>query len=92
MVVAAVDPGDPADLGPAARAGHPAASARAGAGPPTSAGLGSRLAALRTRLMGDPRGRPSAGRAAVVVVGLLAAIGGWWVGSAATRTPRSWST
>ncbi|QDY09828.1 Stk1 family PASTA domain-containing Ser/Thr kinase [Micromonospora sp. HM134] len=42
-------------------------------------GLGSRLAELRTRVMGTPRGRLSVA-AAVVVIGLLAAMGGWWVG------------
>ncbi|MCM0677005.1 PASTA domain-containing protein, partial [Micromonospora phytophila] len=41
--------------------------------------LWSRLAALRTRVMGDPRGRMAVA-AAVVVLGLVAAIGGWWVG------------
>ncbi|MEV0807426.1 Stk1 family PASTA domain-containing Ser/Thr kinase [Micromonospora sp. NPDC050200] len=42
-------------------------------------GLQAQLAALRTRLMGSPRGRLSVA-AAVVVLGLLAAMGGWWVG------------
>ncbi|MDH6462525.1 beta-lactam-binding protein with PASTA domain [Micromonospora sp. A200] len=41
--------------------------------------LGARFAALRTRLMGSPRGRLSVA-AAVVALGLLAALGGWWVG------------
>ncbi|MFJ6196326.1 Stk1 family PASTA domain-containing Ser/Thr kinase [Micromonospora sp. NPDC092111] len=41
--------------------------------------LWSRLAELRTRVMGTPRGRLSVA-AAVVVLGLLAAMGGWWVG------------
>lgn len=41
--------------------------------------LKARLAALRTRVMGSPRGRLSVA-AAVVALGLLAAMGGWWVG------------
>ncbi|MFI7074040.1 Stk1 family PASTA domain-containing Ser/Thr kinase [Micromonospora sp. WMMD754] len=42
-------------------------------------GLGARLSALRTRVMGSPRGRLAVA-AAVVVLGLVAAIGGWWFG------------
>lgn len=42
-------------------------------------GLGARLAELRTRVMGSPRGRLAVA-AAVVVLGLVAAIGGWWFG------------
>ncbi|MFJ8578646.1 Stk1 family PASTA domain-containing Ser/Thr kinase [Micromonospora sp. NPDC093277] len=37
------------------------------------------LAELRTRLMGSPRGRMAVA-AAVVVLGLVAAVGGWWFG------------
>ncbi|MFU8849910.1 Stk1 family PASTA domain-containing Ser/Thr kinase [Micromonospora sp. SL1-18] len=37
------------------------------------------LAELRTRLMGTPRGRLAVA-AAVVVLGLVAAVGGWWFG------------
>ncbi|SBT48380.1 Stk1 family PASTA domain-containing Ser/Thr kinase [Micromonospora narathiwatensis] len=40
---------------------------------------GGGLAELRTRLMGSPRGRLAVA-AAVVVLGLVAAIGGWWFG------------
>ncbi|MEU4478694.1 Stk1 family PASTA domain-containing Ser/Thr kinase [Micromonospora sp. NPDC023966] len=42
-------------------------------------GLGSRLAELRTRVMGSPRGRLAVA-AAAVVLGLVAALGGWWFG------------
>jgi serine/threonine-protein kinase len=42
-------------------------------------GLGSRLAGLRTRVMGSPRGRLAVA-AAAVVLGLVAALGGWWFG------------
>ncbi|KKK07630.1 Stk1 family PASTA domain-containing Ser/Thr kinase [Micromonospora sp. HK10] len=42
-------------------------------------GLGARLAELRTRVMGSPRGRLAVA-AAVVVLGLVAAVGGWWFG------------
>ncbi|MFI6129071.1 Stk1 family PASTA domain-containing Ser/Thr kinase [Micromonospora sp. NPDC051141] len=43
------------------------------------AGPGDRLAALRTRIMGSPRGRLAVA-AVVVVLGLVAAVGGWWFG------------
>ncbi|MEU0156038.1 Stk1 family PASTA domain-containing Ser/Thr kinase [Micromonospora fulviviridis] len=42
-------------------------------------GLGARLAGLRTRVMGSPRGRLAVA-AAAVVLGLVAAVGGWWFG------------
>ncbi|WFE41479.1 Stk1 family PASTA domain-containing Ser/Thr kinase [Micromonospora sp. WMMD998] len=42
-------------------------------------GPGARLAALRTRVMGSPRGRLAVA-AVVVVLGLVAAGGGWWFG------------
>ncbi|MFG2055785.1 Stk1 family PASTA domain-containing Ser/Thr kinase [Micromonospora sp. NPDC048930] len=41
--------------------------------------LGSRLAGLRTRVMGSPRGRLAVA-AVAVVLGLVAAVGGWWFG------------
>lgn len=41
--------------------------------------LGARLAGLRTRVMGSPRGRLAVA-AAAVVLGLVAAVGGWWFG------------
>ncbi|WBC07118.1 Stk1 family PASTA domain-containing Ser/Thr kinase [Micromonospora sp. WMMA1947] len=40
---------------------------------------GTGFAALRTRIMGSPRGRLAVA-AAVVVLGLVAAVGGWWFG------------
>ncbi|MCI4061825.1 Stk1 family PASTA domain-containing Ser/Thr kinase [Micromonospora sp. R77] len=43
------------------------------------AGLGTRLAGLRTRVMGSPRGRLAVA-AAAVALGLVAALGGWWFG------------
>ncbi|MFG2106850.1 Stk1 family PASTA domain-containing Ser/Thr kinase [Micromonospora chersina] len=42
-------------------------------------GVGARLAGLRTRVMGSPRGRLAVA-AAAVVLGLVAAVGGWWIG------------
>ncbi|MFG1658748.1 Stk1 family PASTA domain-containing Ser/Thr kinase [Micromonospora chersina] len=42
-------------------------------------GLGAQLAGLRTRVMGSPRGRLAVA-AAAVVLGLVAAVGGWWFG------------
>jgi eukaryotic-like serine/threonine-protein kinase len=42
-------------------------------------GLGARLDGLRTQVMGSPRGRLAVA-AAVVVLGLVAAVGGWWLG------------
>ncbi|MBO4210091.1 Stk1 family PASTA domain-containing Ser/Thr kinase [Micromonospora echinofusca] len=46
---------------------------------PEQPGFGARLAELRTRLLSDRRGR-NAVAAAVVVLGLLVAVGGWWFG------------
>jgi serine/threonine-protein kinase len=46
---------------------------------PERADLWVRLTALRTRVLGDPRGRIAVA-AAVVVLGLVAAVGGWWSG------------
>ncbi|MGC4896642.1 Stk1 family PASTA domain-containing Ser/Thr kinase [Micromonospora sp. DT31] len=42
-------------------------------------GTATGFAALRTRIMGSPRGRLAVA-AAVVVLGLVAAVGGWWFG------------
>ncbi|PWR10560.1 Stk1 family PASTA domain-containing Ser/Thr kinase [Micromonospora acroterricola] len=49
------------------------------AAPEATEGLGARLAALRATVLGNPRGRLAVG-AVVVVLGLVAAIGGWWFG------------
>ncbi|WP_320067103.1 Stk1 family PASTA domain-containing Ser/Thr kinase [Micromonospora sp. RTGN7] len=46
---------------------------------PAGGGPGARLGALRARIMGDPRGRKGV-LAAVVVLGLIAALTGWWFG------------
>jgi serine/threonine-protein kinase len=46
---------------------------------PAEPGLGARLADLRTRVLGSPRGRLAVA-AAAVVLGLVAAVGGWWFG------------
>ncbi|MEU6076877.1 Stk1 family PASTA domain-containing Ser/Thr kinase [Micromonospora sp. NPDC047074] len=76
MVVAAVRPAErpswarlPADGG--TRAG------RRRAVPEESGSLWSRLAELRTRVMGDPRGRMAVIAAAVVLL-LMVVGGGWW--------------
>jgi eukaryotic-like serine/threonine-protein kinase len=47
--------------------------------PPPAPGLGGRLHLLRRRVLGTPRGR-AAVAAAIVVLGLLTAVGGWWFG------------
>ncbi|MEV4657636.1 Stk1 family PASTA domain-containing Ser/Thr kinase [Micromonospora sp. NPDC049301] len=49
------------------------------AAPEPADGLGSRLAALRSTVLGNPQGRLAVG-AVVVVLGLVAALGGWWFG------------
>ena len=46
---------------------------------PEGGDLGVQLAGLRTRVMGSPRGRMAIA-AAAVVLGLVAAFGGWWFG------------
>ncbi|MET8307638.1 Stk1 family PASTA domain-containing Ser/Thr kinase [Micromonospora sp. NPDC005173] len=49
------------------------------AAPEPAEGLWSRLAELRSTVMGNPRGRLAVA-AVVVVLGLVAAVGGWWFG------------
>ncbi|MEH1030429.1 Stk1 family PASTA domain-containing Ser/Thr kinase [Micromonospora profundi] len=49
------------------------------AAPEPSEGLGARLAALRSTVMGHPQGRLAVA-AVVVTLGLVAALGGWWFG------------
>ncbi|MFF0314553.1 Stk1 family PASTA domain-containing Ser/Thr kinase [Micromonospora sp. NPDC005252] len=49
------------------------------AAPEPSEGLGARLAALRTTVLGNPQGRLAVA-AVVVTLGLVAALGGWWFG------------
>ncbi|MGC1211449.1 MAG: Stk1 family PASTA domain-containing Ser/Thr kinase [Micromonospora sp.] len=46
---------------------------------PESGDLGAQLAGLRTRAVASPRGRMAI-VAAAVVLGLVAAVGGWWFG------------
>ncbi|MFI6757844.1 Stk1 family PASTA domain-containing Ser/Thr kinase [Micromonospora sp. NPDC050417] len=82
MVVASVRPTDrpswarlPDQPEPRAAGARPH---RRRAAPPPSGPLG-RFQALRDQVMADPRGR-RAFAAAVVVLGLVAAIGGWWFG------------
>ncbi|PZF90789.1 Stk1 family PASTA domain-containing Ser/Thr kinase [Micromonospora deserti] len=77
MVVAAVRPAErPAWARLPSGGGQRAGRRRA---PEEGVGARSRLTALRTLLMGDPRGRMAVA-AAVVVLGLVAAVGGWWFG------------
>lgn len=47
--------------------------------PPDEPGLGERLRLLRARVMGDQRGRMAV-IATIVVLGLVAVVGGWWFG------------
>ncbi|MEU8254854.1 Stk1 family PASTA domain-containing Ser/Thr kinase [Micromonospora inaquosa] len=49
------------------------------AAPEPAEGLGARLAALRSTMLNNPRGRLAVA-AVVVTLGLVAAIGGWWFG------------
>ncbi|TNH22931.1 Stk1 family PASTA domain-containing Ser/Thr kinase [Micromonospora orduensis] len=49
------------------------------AAPEPAEGLWARLAELRTSVMGDPRGRRAVA-AVVVALGLVVALGGWWLG------------
>ncbi|MFF5055477.1 Stk1 family PASTA domain-containing Ser/Thr kinase [Micromonospora sp. NPDC000663] len=49
------------------------------AAPEPAEGLWARLTELRTSVMGDPRGRRAVA-AAVVALGLVVALGGWWFG------------
>ncbi len=49
------------------------------AAPEPAEGLGARLAELRRTVLSNPRGRLAVA-AVVVTLGLVAAIGGWWIG------------
>jgi serine/threonine-protein kinase len=71
-------PGGPQRGGPHANGPQPGGPQRGG--PYTAApARGGRIAALRARLSGDPRARMAAVAALVVLV-LVAATGGWWFG------------
>ncbi|WP_341716936.1 Stk1 family PASTA domain-containing Ser/Thr kinase [Micromonospora sp. FIMYZ51] len=89
MVVAAVRPPErPSwarlpDGGAPTRGRRRAAPDRGG-----EANLGARLAALRDRLLGESGNNRFAVAAVVVVLGLVAALGGWWYGVGRyTETP-----
>ncbi|WP_319458730.1 Stk1 family PASTA domain-containing Ser/Thr kinase [Micromonospora sp. RTP1Z1] len=77
MAVAALRPAERPAWARLPEAGGPRPHRRRAA--PEGADLGGRLAGLRTRVMGSPRGRLAVA-AAAVVLGLVAAFGGWWFG------------
>ncbi|SCL37579.1 serine/threonine protein kinase [Micromonospora rhizosphaerae] len=77
MVVAAVRPAERPSWARLPEGGGQRPHRRRAA--PEGGDLGARLAGLRTRVMGSPRGRLAVA-AAVVVLGLVAAVGGWWFG------------
>ncbi|MEU4782374.1 Stk1 family PASTA domain-containing Ser/Thr kinase [Micromonospora sp. NPDC023633] len=77
MMVAAVRPAERPAWARLPEGGGPRGGRRR-AEPEEGESLWSRLSALRTRVMGDPRGR-TAVIAAVVVLVLVAAVGGWWL-------------
>ncbi|WBB67236.1 Stk1 family PASTA domain-containing Ser/Thr kinase [Micromonospora sp. WMMD812] len=78
MVVAAVRPAQRPAWARLPEGGQRTGRRRATA--PEGDDLWSRLGQLRTRVMGDRRGRLAVA-AVVVVLGLVAAIGGWWFGA-----------
>ncbi|MDO3704596.1 Stk1 family PASTA domain-containing Ser/Thr kinase [Micromonospora sp. C28SCA-DRY-2] len=78
MVVAAVKPAERPSWARLPEGGGPRAGRRRAA-PEDGQDLWSRLVALRARVMADRRGRQAVA-AAVVVLGLVAALTGWWFG------------
>ncbi|WP_433529212.1 Stk1 family PASTA domain-containing Ser/Thr kinase [Micromonospora sp. CA-263727] len=79
MVVAAVRPSQRPAWARLPEADTPGRGRRRAAPPGGDEDLRSRLATLRTRLFGESNGRLAVA-AVVVVLGLVAALGGWWVG------------
>ncbi|MER7890945.1 Stk1 family PASTA domain-containing Ser/Thr kinase [Micromonospora sp. NPDC094482] len=79
MVVAAVRPAERPNWARLPEGGQRAGRRRA-TSPPGEGDLWSRLGELRARVMGDRRGRLAVA-AVVVVLGLVAAVGGWWFGA-----------
>ncbi|SCL16175.1 serine/threonine protein kinase [Micromonospora nigra] len=79
MVVAAVAPSQRPAWARLPEGGGGSGRGRRRAAPTRGGDLWSRLAALRTQVMGSPRGRLAVA-AAVVALGLVAALGGWWFG------------
>ncbi|MEH1168423.1 Stk1 family PASTA domain-containing Ser/Thr kinase [Micromonospora sp. CPCC 205539] len=77
MVVAAVRPAERPAWARLPENGQGPGRRRAAPEPAES--LGARLGALRSRVLGHPQGRLAVG-AVVVVLGLVAALGGWWFG------------
>ncbi|RIV38418.1 Stk1 family PASTA domain-containing Ser/Thr kinase [Micromonospora radicis] len=78
MVVAAVRPAERPTWARLPEGGAPTRGRRRAA-PDGETDVWSRLAALRTRLVGESNGRLAVA-AVVVVLGLVAALGGWWFG------------
>ncbi|MFI6265199.1 Stk1 family PASTA domain-containing Ser/Thr kinase [Micromonospora sp. NPDC051006] len=79
MVVAAVRPAERPNWARLPEGGQRAGRRRA-TSPPGEGDLWSRLGELRARVMSDRRGRLAVA-AVVVVLGLVAAVGGWWFGA-----------
>ncbi|MFI7605094.1 Stk1 family PASTA domain-containing Ser/Thr kinase [Micromonospora sp. NPDC049366] len=79
MVVAAVRPAERPAWARLPEGGAPR-SGRRRAAEPDGGDIWSRLAQLRAQVMADRRGRLAVA-AVVVVLGLVAAVGGWWFGA-----------
>ncbi|MEV1316719.1 Stk1 family PASTA domain-containing Ser/Thr kinase [Micromonospora arborensis] len=80
MMVATVRPTDRPAWARLPEGGGSQGPGRRRAAPEPAEGLGARLAALRTTVLNNPRGRLAVA-AVVVVLGLVAAVGGWWFGA-----------
>ncbi|WP_406071742.1 Stk1 family PASTA domain-containing Ser/Thr kinase [Micromonospora sp. NBC_01638] len=79
MVVATVRPPNRPAWARLPEGGSSQGQGRRRAAPEAAEGLGSRLAALRTTMLGNSRNRLAVA-AVVVALGLVAAVGGWWFG------------